>query len=112
MSDFTEVFGEWLAGDVSLRRMLGQSAEGVVHGDPIPVVDQDGVGVAVEHKRRLVLDSQGRQAISETTIYAPAGTPEMSPGDIVVIGTVEATVIRTADMAPFGLFDHRVVNLT
>lgn len=107
MSDFTDIFGDWLTQTVALRALLGQTAEGVAHGDPVSVDD-----VAVEHARRLVRDSEGRQVVSETTLYVPAGKPVMRPGDIVVLGSGETTVIRVADMAPFGLFDHRVVNLT
>lgn len=107
MSDFTAIFGDWLTQSVGLKVLVGQSAEGVVHADAVTVDE-----VAVEDARRLVLDSDGRQVVSETTLYVPAGKAAMSPGDIVVLASREATVIRVADMAPFGLFDHRVVNLT
>lgn len=107
MSDFDDIFDEWLTQGVALRVLLGSSAEGVRHADPVNVD-----GVAVEHARRLVRDAEGREVVSETTIYVPEGKPTFSPGDEVIIAARASTVIRVADFAPFGLFDHKVVNLT
>lgn len=107
MSDFVDVFDEWLTQSVQLRPLLGSTAEGVTYG---AIVDVDEI--AIEHARRLVRGTDGREVISETTLYVPEGKPTMKPGDEVIIGDTTATVIRVADFEPFGLFDHRVVNLT
>ena len=107
MSDFADIFDEWLTQSVALRVLLGNTAEGAKHADAVPVTD-----VAVEHARRLVRDSDGREVVSETTIYVPDGKPTFSPGDEVLVSGRVATVIRVADFEPFGLFDHKVVNLT
>lgn len=107
MSDFDDVFDDWLTQSVAVRPLLGSTAEGVAFGDLVTVE-----GIAVEHSRRLVRDSDGREVVSETTLYVPGGKPAFSPGDEVVIGARVSTVIRVADFEPFGLFDHKVVNVT
>lgn len=107
MSDFADVFGDWLTQAVTLRSLLGVTADGPTHAAPVPVA-----GVAVEHTRRLVRDSDGREVVSEATLYVPDGRPTFRPGDEVNIGGALATVIRVADFEPFGLFDHKVVNVT
>ncbi|QYC54351.1 head-to-tail stopper [Microbacterium phage Pickles13] len=107
MSDFADIFDEWLTQTVMLRSLLGMTAEGPKHADPVPVDE-----IAVEHARRLVRDSDGREVVSETTLYVPDGKAAFATGDEVIIGGVTATVIRVADFEPFGLFDHKVVNLT
>ena len=107
MSDFADIFDDWLTQSVTLRSLLGNTADGPKHADPVPVED-----VAVEHARRLVRDSDGREVVSETTLYVPDGKPPFRPGDEVRIGDAVSVVIRVADFEPFGLFDHKVVNLT
>lgn len=108
MSDFEDLFDEWLTQSVSIEPAQGGSMEGVTFGAAVPFAD-----VAVEHARRLVRDADGREAVSETTIYIPAGRPAVKAGDRVTLGDGSiATVIRTADFSPFGLFDHKVANLT
>lgn len=107
MSDFADLFDEWLTQSVDLRSLLGNTAEGPKHADAVPVTE-----IAVEHARRLVRDSEGREVVSETTLYVPDGKPTFKPGDEVVVDGANAVVIRVADFEPFGLFDHKVVNLT
>lgn len=107
MSEFDDLFDEWLTQTIGHKPLLGSSAEGVQFG---ALANIDDIGV--EHARRLVRDSDGREVVSETTLYVPADKPTMKPGDEIVIGARTSTVIRVADFAPFGLFDHRVVNLT
>jgi len=107
MSDFDDIFDDWLTQTITLQPLLGSTAEGVKHGPAVPVDD-----IAVEHARRLVRDSDGREVVSETTLYVPSGKPTFSTGDLVTIAGATSTVIRIADFEPFGLFDHRVVNLT
>lgn len=107
MSDFADIFDEWLTQTVTLRSLLGMTAEGPKYADAVPVDE-----IAVEHARRLVRDSEGREVVSETTLYVPDGKPTFSTGDEVTISGAKAVVIRVADFEPFGLFDHKVVNLT
>lgn len=108
MSEFSDLFGEWLNHTVTLRPKAGHGAEGVVQGSDVPLE-----GVMVERKRRLIRTSDGRESISETTIYLPAEvTSPISDGDQIVIdGDPPATVQKVAQMDVYGLFDHRVVNL-
>lgn len=106
-TDFADVFADWLTQTVTRQTLLGNTANGPKHGDPVPVTD-----VGVEHARRLVRDSDGREVVSETTLYVPAGSPAFTTGDLVTYDGGVSTVIRVADFAPFGLFDHVVVNLT
>lgn len=107
MSDFVDVFEDWLTQTVQVRPLLGSTAEGVTFG---ALVTLDEVGV--EDARRLVRDSDGREVVSETTLYVPPGKAAVKPGDEIILASRTATVIRVADFEPFGLFDHRVVNLT
>lgn len=107
MSEFEDLFGEWLTHTVTLQPKAGHGIEGVVPGVPVPLA-----GVMVERTRRLIRTSDGRESISETTLYLPAGLPHVEEGDSVIIdGDPPATVQKVATMDVYGLFDHTVVNL-
>lgn len=108
MSEFSDLFGEWLAHTVILRTLTGHGMEGPVAGEDIPLE-----GVMVERTRRLIRTSDGRESISETTIYIPSEitTPVAEGMQIIIDGDPPATIQKVARMDVYGLFDHRVVNL-
>ena len=106
-TDFADIFADWLTQTVTRQTLLGNTANGPKHADPVPIED-----VGVEHARRLIRDTDGREVISETTLYVPPDKPAFALGDLVTHDGGVATVLRVADFAPFGLFDHVVVNLT
>lgn len=108
MSEFSDLFGDWLSHTVTLRTLAGHGMEGPVPGEDIPLE-----GVMVENARRLIRTSDGRETISETTIYIPSEitTPVAEGMEIIIDGQPPATIQKVARMDVYGLFDHRVVNL-
>lgn len=107
MSEFGEIFADWLTHTVTLRPKVGHGIEGVIQGSDVPLE-----GVMVERARRLIRTSDGRESISETTLYIPSGLPHVQDGDQILIdGDPPATVQKVAPMDVYGLFDHTVVNL-
>lgn len=107
MSDFADLFGDWLKQSVVVRNPVGAGAEGTIY-DPPQIVQN----VMVEHKRRLVRDVDGREVLSETTLYAPGDSLAMKPGARVdLLDGSRSTVITAAKQTLDDVFDHWVVSL-
>lgn len=108
MSEFDDLFADWLTHTVTLRTLAGHGMDGPVAGEDILLE-----GVMVGRTRRLIRTSDGRESISETTIYIPSEitTPVAEGMQIIVDGDPPATIQKVARMDVYGLFDHRVVNL-
>jgi hypothetical protein len=109
MSEWEDLFGEWATATVVVRDLVGHGAEGEIYDTP-RVVD----GVFVEHKRRLVRASDGRETVSETTLYAGPDAADIPVGASVTLpDNSKATALVSARMPSFeGSTGHLVVNLT
>lgn len=93
---------------VTVETLTGSGGEGDVFAAPVTVP------CFVEDERRLVRGPDGREVISETTLYAPAGTTSLAPGSRVTLTSRVATIIAAAvlDGGALDLPDHIVANLT
>lgn len=93
---------------VTVEPLTGSGGEGDVFAAPVTMA------CFVEDDRRLVRGPDGREVISETTLYAPAGTTSLQPGSRITLASRVATVIAAAvlDGGALGLPDHVVANLT
>jgi len=93
---------------ISVEQLIGSGGEGDVYASAVDV------RCFVEDTRRLVRGPDGREVVSETTVYAPAGTTALAPGARVTLPTRAATVITCADLdgGPLALPSHVVANLT
>jgi len=88
---------------VTVQTLTGSGGMGDTYAEPVDLL------CFVDDKRKLVRSSSGEQVISETTIYAPAGTLSLTEESLVTLpsGRV-ATVITTAarDSGGLDLPDH------
>jgi hypothetical protein len=107
MSDFADIFDDWTTESVVIRDVVGGSMEGTKHDAPRVLA-----GVYVERARRLVRGSDGREIVSETTIYVPPGKVVPTEGARVdyTDGT-HSVVVKVAQHALDDVFDHAVVNV-
>jgi len=108
VSDFGEVFDEWLTETVEISPRLGAGAEGVQYGEP-----QRIEGCMIDDSARLIRASDGNQIVSDTTIYVPtsrADAVELHARVKLPSGRV-ATAERIARPEVYGIFDFVVVNL-
>lgn len=105
MSDFADVFGEWLTHSVEIAPYLGDGFDGPTFGAAVTRDD-----VMVEDVRRLVRGADGNERTSETTLYVPLPAEIDEHARIVVDGRTRVAV-RIAKLDAFGLPGHVVVNL-
>lgn len=113
MSDFEDIFADWLVHNVTVRPYLGSGVEGAQFGEPV-LIGLGGVGeLMVDDKRRLIRASDGNEIVSETTLYVSVDArPHFALHSLVELEDGrETTVERIAPMEVYGLFDHVVVNL-
>lgn len=107
MSDFDDLFGDWATETIVVRDRAGIGAEGVIFSAP-----QTVAGVFVEHKRRLVRSNDGREIVSESTIYAPRAAHVFVEGSRVDTADGRRSEIVAVALQPLDdVFDHWVVNL-
>lgn len=117
MSDFAEVFGDWLTHVVVVEAYQGAGMEGASFAAPVTLggenSDVDGVEIMLEPKRRLIRNSDGNQIVSETTLYVTnAGASSFPLHSRVTLPSGEQTTVeRVATGETYDLFDHMVVNL-
>lgn len=114
MSEFEDVFADWLIHAVVVKPYLGAGVEGATYGAPVAIGGELGVGeIMVDNKRRLIRGSDGNEMVSETTLYVSVDArPHFTLHSLVTLADgVETTVERVAPMEVYGLFDHVVVNL-
>lgn len=117
MSEFEDVFGDWLTHVVVVEPYLGAGIEGVSYGAPQQIGgDESSIADAelmVERKRRLIRSSDGNEIVSETTLYVSHAAAAAFPlhSRVTLDGDEVTTVERVAPMDVYGLFDHVVVSL-
>jgi len=108
MSDFMEVFGDWLVDGTTVQIVEAVGIEGDQYAAPV-TVDQ----IMIEFKRRLVRDTNGEELLSERALYVPRESPHVGlfvPGARVTFNDgVISNIIRLSDFAPYGVIDHLVV---
>lgn len=94
---------------VTVQTLTGSGGMGDTYTDPAPLA------CFVDDKRRLVRSGSGEEVVSETTVYAPAGTTVLTAESLVTLpsGRV-ATVIALSilDSGTMDLPDHVEANLT
>ncbi len=103
-------FDEFWVHTVSVETLIGTGAYGDVHAEPVTV------SCFVEDKRRLVRNNDGKEVVSETTLYGPVERSLVwTPGSLVTLpsGRV-ATVITPAShtSGDLDLPDHAEASLT
>jgi hypothetical protein len=102
---FRDDFGDWAVDTVIVLRRTGGGMNGTSYGPGVEVE-----GVFVEHKRRLVRGSDGRERVSETTVYGDtAPVPEVGDRVRLPDGQVVEVVV-SAQHRLEGAFDHWTVN--
>jgi hypothetical protein len=117
VSDFVDVFGEWLNQIVVVRPYVGAGMEGAELAAAITIggenSDVEGASVMIESKRRLIRASDGNEIVSETTLYVTHPGAESFPlhSEVDLPDGSTTTVEATNAMTVYGLFDHLVVNL-
>lgn len=118
MSDFADVFGDWLTHVVVVEAYQGAGMEGATFAAPVTLGGEnseiEGVEIMLEPKRRLIRSSvDGNQIVSETTLYVTnAGASSFPLHSRVTLPSGEQTTVeRVATGETYGLFDHMVVNL-
>ena len=109
MSDFVEVFGDWLVNGTQVAKLKSDvGIEGRSYESPVTAD-----GLMIEYKRRLVRAADGREVISERTLFVPNGHPQRAlftlGSQIIFADGVKATAAVLQDFAPYGVVDHLVV---
>ena len=75
---------------LTVRRFEGESSVGRVYADPVSILGK------VEHKRRVVLDSEGDEVVSDFTLRtAPEHADLLTPGSLVEHAGRTVTIIAT-----------------
>jgi|GEM_PF-6206624 len=99
--DVLAVLGSALGGlPVVQIAALVETPYGPEYGPPV------AVSAYVEAKRRLVLDLDGGEVLSETTVFAPVGTVAASGDRVTLPSGVTTTVIRVATYEGAPLPEH------
>ena len=93
---------------VSVVTLTGSGGMGDAYA---PSVD---LACFIDDKRRLVRSASGAEVVSETTVYAPAGTVILEGSLVTLPSGRVATVLTVAmrDSGPLALPDHVEANLT
>jgi hypothetical protein len=106
MSDFADVFDDWLSESVVVSNPIGAGAEGTIFDEPVFVP-----GIRVEHATRLVRDSDGREIVSTVTLYVPATSHQIVAGArISLLDGSRTIVVSVAPQTLSAIFDHVVVS--
>lgn len=109
VSDFVEVFGDWLVDGTQIATLKSDvGIEGREYESPVTAD-----GLMIEYQRRLVRAADGREVISERTLFVPNDHAQhalFTLGSLVTFPDgVVATVAVLQDFAPYGVVDHLVV---
>lgn len=109
MSDFVEVFGEWLVDGTLIE---APSAEVGIEGSGFAApVTADGI--MIEMKTRIVRNPSGVETTATRTLYVPNGHAQHAsfvPGARVTFADgYKSHVIVVQDFGAFGVVDHLVV---
>lgn len=93
---------------VTVEALTGSGGMGDTYAAPASLI------CFVDDKRRLVRAASGEEIISESTLYAPAGTELPDQSRVTLPSGRVATVISTSifDSAALDLPDHIVLALT
>jgi hypothetical protein len=117
MSDFDAIFDEWLVDSVTVEAYEGAGVEGAIFGAATIVggaLSQIvGAEIMVEHKRRLIRNSDGNEVLSETTLYVSVAASTAFPlhSRVTLTDGTQTTVESVQRLEVYGLFDHAVVAL-
>jgi hypothetical protein len=108
MSDFVEVFADFLGHTVTVEPYEGDGAFGVGYGSPTEVSS-----VMVEHVDRMVRTSTGDELQSNTRLYVPLEAAEDFPLEsrVTLPSGRRHTVAQTDSFQVYGLPEHVVVYL-
>lgn len=108
MSDFLEVFSDFLGHTVTVEPFEGDGAFGQGYGASTSVSS-----VMVEHVDRLVRTSTGDDVQSNTRLYVPLESADQFPLEsrVTLGGGRQYTVAQTDSFEVYGLPEHVVVYL-
>jgi hypothetical protein len=109
VSDFVEVFGDWLVDGTSIETLT--STVGIEGRTFAAAVAADGL--MIEMKRRMVRGPDGVEVLSERTLYVPAAHvahASFTVGSRVTFADgAQSHVLALQDFAAYGVVDHLVV---
>ena len=89
---------------VSLRRLEGQGAFGPEYGDP------ETVACRIDSRRRIVIDAEGEERVSDTTLFMPAEV-DVPEGSRVTVDGAERTVISVHPVRGRSHTHHKEVSV-
>lgn len=84
---------------VLVETLTGTGGMGDVFAAPVELV------CLVDDRRRLVRAADGTEVVSESTVFAPAGTTSLTPGSRVLLPSGRTSVVLALTVADSGGMD-------
>jgi len=109
MSDFVEVFGDWLVDGTVVETLSGDvGIEGRTFATPVAVD-----ALMIDLRSRMMRNAQGVETLSTCTLYVDVNHPARAAftlgSRVTFADGKQAHVIEQRDFAPYGVVDHLVV---
>ena len=89
---------------VSLRPLEGQGAFGPEYGDA------ETVACRIDSRRRIVIDAEGEERVSDTTLFVPADV-DVPEGSRVTVDGAERTVVSVHPVRGRSRVHHKEVSV-